>query len=393
MTESIRLARRMNLVYLVLFPGFFLYHTLATLEYIPSFLGGYSSLMALLVLPGIFFVYLHRYSNSVRPAFTLNIIYWVFLLYYLCIVALNIAIGTDMEVAVPQLGIILQFGVLYIFGSLYQHTSEKALRTLLISFSVMTLIVLLNIEDGAFRLVPAEIELQDDKLANHQNYAFVYSLVFLYLLSTIPSAKKRFLTFLVGGFILFVIGARSEFIGVFGAFVVLEVATSKYRGTISIIFVAMLVGLYLASDWIAEEFPNNRNVFLFGDFEGDVSRLARAYMFEQGMKTIYDNPIWGDFASYELGHHIHNGLSAWVDLGIIGFIVYAGLIAVPLIYLLMNFKRKSVNPDYRLALYLFVLTAFLALTSKHFTHQIFPIALGTFARYLNVTIPRLGQSK
>jgi hypothetical protein len=62
------------------------------------------------------------------------------------------------------------------------------------------------------------------------------------------------------------------------------------------------------------------------DLSQSTSANKRHHLTVYAMQTIAAHPILGDYASYKPGYYSHNVLSAWVDLGLFGFVY---LLAIP----------------------------------------------------------------
>jgi O-antigen ligase len=96
--------------------------------------------------------------------------------------------------------------------------------------------------------------------------------------------------------------------------------------------------------------------------------------------TVTSNPVLGDYGSYPVGEYAHNLFSVWVDLGLLGFLLFSTLLLVPLVHLLTQFNARARDPEYVLALTVLILSIALFLTSKNFTYQLLPVAVGLYSR-------------
>ncbi|MDZ7813091.1 MAG: O-antigen ligase family protein [Ideonella sp.] len=147
------------------------------------------------------------------------------------------------------------------------------------------------------------------------------------------SRLVRWLGYVITLFVLFLVGARSEIVGAAILFGVLEVAASR-RPMLIVMVVAASTGLaailvFGALDTLSELFPDSRFLALLLEGSGDASAVERAIYQELAWRAVLDSPILGDYGHYEraasAGAYAHNWLSAWVDLGLIGLLLFAAL--------------------------------------------------------------------
>ena len=370
------------LAFCLIFPGFFIYHFLVGKEYIPGLLGGYSTSMALLMLPLIANEYYREVTRHRRRPRGIDTTFFAFEVYFAGVVLVNIGIGTHMEVAVPLLAIAVQFAVIFMVMALINPTDVRFKMAVGLSFVVLSSIILLNATEGTFVVAALDLQTSDESIANYQSYAFVYTIIVLCTLFSTHSGRIRWLIYLVAIPSLFLNGARTEFIGMLILALTIEFSISRSKvmiltGTLGLILLAAGV-----QDDLTDLLPDNRVLLLFANSGVDDSTTDRANFLRAGWKTLSEHPLTGEFASYKLGEHIHNALSAWVDLGIFGFIFYLGLLIVPFLLLLRQLINGSREPGMLLTLSMLFLALLFAMTAKHYSHQMFPAAVGAFASYL-----------
>jgi hypothetical protein len=132
---------------------------------------------------------------------------------------------------------------------------------------------------------------------------------------------------------------------------------------------------------VVDMLPNNRTVQLF-DLSHSSSAVAREHLASNAWRTITENPIFGDFASYPDGHYAHNILCAWVDFGLPGFLLFAGLLLWPAFRLFADgYFRKARSSDFVLACAFTCITILWALTAKNVPDMSVGAALGAYAKY------------
>ncbi len=376
----VRSTRVVSLCFYLLLPGFFVYHFLVAKQLLPGLLGGYSSAMAGLLLLPLGIVYgKHLLSDRGNWRF-MDAAFHAFVVYYALVLLAHLLFSSHSSTASEQLGIVPQFLALYWLARLAPLGQPRFQRWMLAFLLLMSGAIAFNADEGTFVAAALDLLQTTNYLANYQAYAFVYSVVMLFVLAPMQKRWQRLLVYLICVPTLFLNGARTEFIGVLLLILLLEFLMSRHK-LATLLVAGALVGLGIAAlPWLADLYPESRTVFLFIDYNDDISANERARMLSSGWRSIIESPWIGAFGSYAPGEHIHNALSAWVDIGLAGFVFYVALIAVPLLDLLVLRRLDLRNANYRLAFALLLLTALFAITAKHFTHQLLPLAVGLYAR-------------
>ena len=105
------------------------------------------------------------------------------------------------------------------------------------------------------------------------------------------------------------------------------------------------------------------------DLSMDTSWLMRQELRLHAIETIRENPIIGNFGSHaELGssaHYSHDVLSVWVNYGILGFLIYFGLVVWATVVSGYKIFNSDVENTYWVLSFLINLTVLiLILTSK-----------------------------
>src|SRR5690606_10666433 len=109
------------------------------------------------------------------------------------------------------------------------------------------------------------------------------------------------------------------------------------------LFIFLLISI-IVSMW--SYIPNSRMMQLF-DLEGSSSGKARSEFFSYALLEVFsglDKVIFGSYGSYVtvggLGAYPHNIFSAWINLGIIGFILYLFLIFLLWLYAIKWYEKR-----------------------------------------------------
>ena len=372
-----------HLAFYTVFPGFFIYHFLVGREYIPAIFGGYSTSIAVILLPFLCIAYVRDIRQNTNHFSSVEAAFLGFTGYFAAVVLSQIAWGANWSASVQLLSVTLQFVAIFIIVKLADRESAKFKWSLIGFFVTLSGIIFLNVSDGAFIVASPDLQNSVAKIADYQGYAFVYIVVAIYVLVSLNSRVTRLLVYGAAVFALFLNGARAEFIGLVLLIPLIELSFAKHKYLIiavGILLVCAVTGLLSISPEVMLE---NRVSALLTDYEIDASVIERRLLLHAAWDTITSNPLFGNFNSYDTGEWAHNALSAWVDLGLIGFQVYLGLLVGPIIGLLRRFPDRSKDPDYVLALSTAFLVMLLAMTAKSFTYQMLPVSVGLYARLVS----------
>ncbi|MBD1227551.1 O-antigen ligase family protein, partial [Xenorhabdus griffiniae] len=160
----------------------------------------------------------------------------------------------------------------------------------------------------------------------------------------------KFIFFILSTLILLLLGARSEllvYVLCIPFFYIIN--TKKHIQTMLFLLIPIILFIFSTNlSFIIEIIPESRITDLFENKEKATSIIARIRLLNNGMNSILDNPILGDYGSYTLlpgqgiGSYIHNILSAWVNLGILGFMIQV-LLLLFLIKGIFDFKNHPSN--------------------------------------------------
>ncbi|WP_313705732.1 hypothetical protein [Massilia sp.] len=376
-----------HLAFLLLFPGFFFYHTLLGLGLIPAILGGYFSPVALMLTPPLMCFYFLAVKKD-KKYFTNTDFYFVlFIAYYSLVLAANFAAGANRMILQRYVfSLVFCIDTFIIFRMMDLNDRRFGLLATASLFLMSAITFYFSI-DGFFYLRSLDEATNPDSLATYQGFARSYIYGFLIVVCIIKSIGARVLLYGLAIASLFLNGARSEFSAVLFLIPIIELyyARNKFYSVILVLFLLAWLGLNAES--IIAMLPDNRILQLF-DLSHSSSGVAREQLSREAWRTITENPAFGDFGSYADGHYAHNILCAWVDFGLVGFVFFAALLVWPALYLFSDgfFSRKK-SGEFVLACSFVCISIFWALTAKAFPDMGFGAALGAFARY------RYGQDK
>jgi hypothetical protein len=235
--------------------------------------------------------------------------------------------------------------------------------------------------DGFFYLQALNEAKNPENLATYQGFARSYIYTYLIIISLAKSVGIRFLLYGLATASLFLNGARSEFSAVLFSIPIIELYYTKRKLFSIIPFILLLILFGANMQSVVGMLPDNRTVQLF-DLSHSSSAVARQHLAANAWRTITENPIFGDFASYPDGHYAHNILCAWVDFGLPGFVFFAALLLWPAFRLFGDgYFLKAKSCDFVLPCAFICITILWALTAKNVPDMSVGAALGAYAKY------------
>jgi hypothetical protein len=388
----------LQLAFFLLFPGFFYYHTLLGTGMAGAFLGGYFSPIALLFLPPLVLVYLRRLRRDRRRLSGIDLHYGLFNTYFLAVIAVNAAAGANPAIVAHHLGGILFMVDTFVLFCCIDFAHPHFRWMALASLAAMSAIVFGYSVNGVFYLGPLGMAQDADALATYQGFSRSYLFTFMAVIAHTRSLPLRLVLYASGAATLFVNTARSEFAALLFAVPIIELYFTRHK--MVFIGVAVVAAIAIGShlDEIVAALPDNRILELL-DLSQSTSANKRHHLTVYARHTIADHPLLGDYASYAPGYYSHNVLSAWVDLGLFGFVYLLAITTLPAIP--MFFKEYLAGrrrPEFILGFALACVTVLLLISSHYFTDMLIGATLGAYSQYRfarkygNYRAPDLGPS-
>jgi hypothetical protein len=372
-----------ELAFWLLFPGFFAYQTLLGLGLIRAYLGGYFAWVSLLMLPPLLLSYLLRLRVNGYRIHRVDAAWLAFLAYYAAIIVVHLGQAGGGATGHHALGLLYMFLLFVIFKSL-DFTHPRFQRTLWLSLLAMSAVVFAFSVDGTFYLAALGAARDPESVATYQGFSRSYVLPIVVLLACTRRAPLRWALYALGLPTLYINTARSEFGALLFLIPLFELHAARSRFAMLGAMVAALALLQLNLDTLVAAVPGNRTLELL-DLSHSTSANARHDLTVRALRTIAEHPILGDYASYPSGRYAHNILSAWVDLGLSGFVALLVLLIYPLLQLAIHGYihggRASRDHRYLLAWSLLAMTLLLLCMSHFFSDMLIGAALGAYARY------------
>lgn len=370
-----------NLAFLALFPGFFLYHSAVGLGLMGSVLGGYRTLAAAVFAVPLLALYLlqlpHLRARHVDAAF------FTFLAYLLLVALLN-AQSAPPEVFRAHVSTVIQWCCVFTIFRLADFQSASFRYAAVANLSAMTAITFSFSLDGMFYLRMLGFN-DDGSLAGYQQLALSYFMTFIVSVFAAQSISWRAVLYAACVATIYMHGARSEFVAVLAVIAVLEFTRLRTKAIALVAVAAVALLVTNISDQLFGLLPENRTLQLLNLAE-NTSWQTRKELTDYALDTIYRSPFLGDYASYVVkigpGMYAHNILSAWVDLGLIGFLLLSALVVLPTTQLVTFSIKRRHDPQFLLAIGLAVSCVLLLITAKEFTYIPTAAAIGAYAAWL-----------
>ena len=372
-----------ELAFWLLFPGFFAYQTLLGLGLIRAYLGGYFAWISLLMFAPLLLSYLLRMRACGWRLHRVDAAWLAFLAYYATIIVLHMGLAGGGATSHHTLGLLYMFLLFVIFKTL-DFESKRFQLTLLASLLAMSAVVFAYAVDGAFYLAALGAARDPESVATYQGFSRSYLLPMVVLLACTRHTSLRWALYALGLPTLYINTARSEFGALLFLIPLFELHAARSRLAMLMLMAGAIMLLQFNLDALVAAVPGNRTLELL-DLSHSTSASARHALTEQALRTIADHPILGDYGSYPSGRYAHNILSAWVDLGLLGFAALLALLLYPLTHLAIHGYllggRTSRDHRYLLAWSLLTSTLLLLCLSHFFSDMLIGAALGAYARY------------
>jgi len=352
-----------GLGFLLLFPGFILYHfSLAALRISPPPIldGGFGivALLTVLVL-GIFAIRsILELEWEARFPFYVVLVFAFFsyavvwsVLHYLFIDASYI-----WSAFVQVLQTVVLLVATFLVGWFVPIGSIWVKRVITFSFLAILAYLLVYVAmTGEMFFYGRKWFGVDEGVASYQGFARSMLVISLFLIAVKDGLYAKVFVTVFSVFVLFVLGARSEFsafvaVTMFACMVFL-LKDPRYPLLIGAAVIVCAVGIFANSDIVLQ----SRQLELL-DLSESSSFQRRVALQSIAVDQIIENPLRGQFGGHvaeggSTGAYAHNALSAWVSFGVMGFLLYIGLTVQAVMGSAIGFIRKGGNtPTWTLSL-------------------------------------------
>mgnify|MGYP003608079835 CR=1 FL=1 len=329
---------------------------------------GWLALAIVISLPFLIYV---KYGNKlkiIKPFF-------LFLIIFTSVVLFNYG-NNDIDplIVSGHLSNILVLFSLYILGSEIDYSSDFFIKSSVVCFFVASTIIIYNqnfiINYWDFVVVSL----------NYQGLAMCYFILSLSIF-LVKNKIFKYCLYLICLICFSIIGARTELISILFLILLFELFDRNrkyyilYMLSITTIFIFMLGITYFTSVF------NFSQLSVIFNLEQDDSWKIRNEFLDRGLSIISENIFFGKYGSYKEGQYVHNILSAWVDLGLIPFLLLLFSLFKGFIFSIKNlFAEKSLNNILFMGISIIILV--ISVFSKQYTYPIIGFYLGLCSNFM-----------
>lgn len=313
----------------LLFPGFFFYNAAVAFTIIPPIVGGGFGFVAMLLVVPLVFLQASDFILGRTAVSVQDVLFCSTVFFMLIWSGVHFLFGVDYQESLDfykeVVSALMFWVVLYTSFRNFQPSRKSIAYVFGVSLVLMLIISLMNASGQMFYAASAAAK--DVQVASYQGFARSALVTSIILLSICRGAETIFLV--AGGVVLlFVLGARSEFAGFFlVSFAVIYSRLGLKRAVF--VWGPILLSSLAILAFQANVFDSDSRILQLLDIGDSSSFLARKEAQEYALNTIENNPLWGDYASSLLlggrGYYSHDALSAWVNYGLLGFLLFVGL--------------------------------------------------------------------
>lgn len=328
---TVRLA---NLGMILLFPGFLVYHLAMSAFGFPAFIQGlFGPVAAALFLYFVILFFASFARRSARVGFySVLVIYTIF--YFLIWTIVHVALdkeGGNHVAVIQSLETVVFYTALFGVGMFFSFESPFVRKIYIYCFWGVVVALLAYVLATGKSMFYANQIFQSEQGATYQGYGRSMLVVTMIVLALTKKAFWRVVYSFFALLALFVLGARSELFGcVFFVFLLFSVMSAKRYSWAALSFVGLLllsVVVIFFSEWVL----SNRAAQVL-DLSSASSWQARVEYMRVALRQIDDSPVLGQFGGHVTyfdseGSYAHNVLSAWVNYGLLGFLMVLGLTA------------------------------------------------------------------
>ena len=368
---------------ILLFPGFFFYHTLIGIGILPPILGGFFTPVAIMILVINLLAYL-LLNVKLNKGFLIACLFFIFWLLFIFIQYVFRDRLDNLELLNWGLIAIICNVVCFITMVNLDLDSIKTKKIFNLCFFLICGIVLFFSTNGIFYL---RLENDVNELASYQGFA--RSLLFVLFVTVVCASRTLFkvMVIVVGVLVLFINSARSELIYFIISIFLLSLL--NFKKDIRLIFFIFFIFfiILLNNHMLATGLSDSRALDLL-DLSNSTSYQSRQELTTLAWNEINSSPFFGNYGyyvdNYGVGSYSHNILSAWAAFGILGIPLFMGTTLYFFIFSGYQIAVKNSNEKRIFLLFLLSASLFIGyLTTKDYSYMLFGLCVGTYINYLN----------
>ncbi|MGR6842877.1 hypothetical protein [Acinetobacter baumannii] len=360
--------------------GFIIYHSFLNESLIPPFLGGFFGPVA--ALSFIFFLptFIRVINDSVKANAFLFLIGISSLIIAFIVTATN-SINGITEVHLQSYELIFYWITMYVLGFYFlQSDKRKILKYNTIFLTIYTIYAIyFLISEGRVML---NFGLSEEETAsNYQSIARSFLIIALIVISYAKKISHEILFSAVSFFLLFIVGARSEFY----AFIILlllyhSIFTFKKKSSLVILTLSIAVVSAIFIKYF--DVISQSRQFQVLDLGTTGSWNVRETFKEYALLQISQNPFWGSFGSHAslgtVGAYSHNVLSGYVNYGLFFFLSYLLFFSWAAFYSTVKMFENPNDKDWKFCSLTLIIMLFLVLTAKPVFWPVLYLSFGIF---------------
>ena len=379
--------RRLIFCWVFIFLFFIIYNLASKIGLIPKILGGFytfSIVVSSLIVWRVFVYHIIRIFGAIANKSTdiADVVSWLFLIF---IILFSTCVGVgyfnraDLDIVEPLGAAAFRFFCLFVICIYLPIESNDFGRINFIAFLLTSIFLFLFYILGGNEFVVFDLSADSnlDLELNYQGVALAYLLIAVFGIAWVKQTVLRLFCWMISFGVLFLIDARSEFVAALIIFLGIELifAKNKIKNLLYFVYLSFIfVLLFLIAYTYGYDFNLSGRMGGLLHVSSDESMLARYYLSDVGFRTIQDHFILGDFASYPPGQYMHNIFSAWVDLGLGGF-----LLLVVIFIMIVAVIIKSKNTGKRSVVWMLCISCIvLMIFAKAYFYILLPIVIGMF---------------
>lgn len=379
--------------FVTLFPGFLLYHYGLSAGWWPAALGGMFGAASAVIAAGAVLLQLQRWH---RPLPRLTALHFLLLGLLVHQIGWSLVLTTQirheafMGAAIAESIATVAIWVALAFVGSHLSAKPSAIR-MLNALGWLTILVCfghafatLGVPAGPFLAFASGEE------AGHSTYQgigrSVLAIAVLSAFAIQPGKLRSLMPLVFAALLLLVVGSRAHFFAAI-ALILLQLLLLTIRSGTRVTGLVGLVVLSLVAFNSVDLFLETRASEVI-DLASSASWEGRAGANAHALSLIADHPLAGSFGYHlwdEAGY-AHNILSAWTQFGLLGLLMFAGLLCAGLFVSIHGyFRAEHYSAAWSVALYFNVVAIVLALASEPIMSSVFPpLACGLTLRALRL---------
>ena len=364
-----------NFTFFALFPGFFVYHALLAMGLMPAYFGGLIGNVSMLIAAYCVFLSFWLLRSEFwggLNASRLFVFAWGFYALWGAVGALVVVGESYGYWSVREvIAMLVYWLTMFFVGSFFRldgwlsKTAFVVITLSVVTCLLMSVLIYASLLGPLMLFSPdpdAEIE-----SSTYQGAGRSIAITGVVAAAYVPGQWRQLGILALSLIVLLSVGSRVYVVAGAAALAFwVCVAAVRHKQHVAL---ALFVGFAATVGYSVREFFVETRAGELLDLAGSASWQDRLQVQSLAFKAINSSPLLGDFGYHirEMGPggYAHNALSAWPEFGLLGFLLYVGLIAF---FALTAFRRMfSTDPRWQAAVGLNVVTLVVVLGEPVFS--------------------------